>query len=145
MIRRPPRSTLFPYTTLFRSPLYPAIERAGAALEVVRRGDGHGRAHLGRRGIAALAEPLQEDVAAERDADGADARVRVAPGEQADDEVEVVGVARMVEARQPVRLAAARPEVQGHRAPARVAREREQAMHVVRAARALEAVQDEQQ
>src|SRR3989442_6408798 len=24
MIRRPPRSTLFPYTTLFRSPLFPA-------------------------------------------------------------------------------------------------------------------------
>src|ERR1043165_2605365 len=24
MIRRPPRSTLFPYTTLFRSPRYPA-------------------------------------------------------------------------------------------------------------------------
>src|SRR5260221_8784914 len=23
MIRRPPRSTLFPYTTLFRSPMYP--------------------------------------------------------------------------------------------------------------------------
>src|SRR5256885_11058841 len=23
MIRRPPRSTLFPYTTLFRSPIYP--------------------------------------------------------------------------------------------------------------------------
>src|SRR5256885_3288727 len=29
MIRRPPRSTLFPYTTLFRSPL--AFERARAA------------------------------------------------------------------------------------------------------------------
>src|SRR3712207_8288197 len=29
MIRRPPRSTLFPYTTLFRSWLY-AAERAGA-------------------------------------------------------------------------------------------------------------------
>src|SRR5260221_9942009 len=29
MIRRPPRSTLFPYTTLFRSvPLWPARERA---------------------------------------------------------------------------------------------------------------------
>src|SRR6266511_6455887 len=27
MIRRPPRSTLFPYTTLFRSGLYPAAER----------------------------------------------------------------------------------------------------------------------
>src|SRR5256885_8812514 len=27
MIRRPPRSTLFPYTTLFRSPLQPARRR----------------------------------------------------------------------------------------------------------------------
>src|SRR5438045_7865294 len=26
MIRRPPRSTLFPYTTLFRSPKFPAAE-----------------------------------------------------------------------------------------------------------------------
>src|SRR3712207_8099630 len=26
MIRRPPRSTLFPYTTLFRSPAYPAYQ-----------------------------------------------------------------------------------------------------------------------
>src|SRR5438128_3969257 len=34
MIRRPPRSTLFPYTTLFRSaggtPAYPAIDRGAA-------------------------------------------------------------------------------------------------------------------
>src|SRR2546429_4426970 len=30
MIRRPPRSTLFPYTTLFRSPGPPPPERAGA-------------------------------------------------------------------------------------------------------------------
>src|SRR2546429_1185955 len=29
MIRRPPRSTLFPYTTLFRSPLPPFRRRAG--------------------------------------------------------------------------------------------------------------------
>src|SRR2546426_1884419 len=29
MIRRPPRSTLFPYTTLFRSPLRPPHERGG--------------------------------------------------------------------------------------------------------------------
>src|SRR2546430_14642949 len=27
MIRRPPRSTLFPYTTLFRSPVLPAREK----------------------------------------------------------------------------------------------------------------------
>src|SRR3989449_2998541 len=28
MIRRPPRSTLFPYTTLFRSPVFREFERA---------------------------------------------------------------------------------------------------------------------
>src|SRR2546430_5980644 len=32
MIRRPPRSTLFPYTTLFRSPLLPADARSGREL-----------------------------------------------------------------------------------------------------------------
>src|SRR2546430_7529815 len=30
MIRRPPRSTLFPYTTLFRSRVRPALDRHGA-------------------------------------------------------------------------------------------------------------------
>src|SRR3712207_8622519 len=42
MIRRPPRSTLFPYTTLFRS----SARRAGVGVAVTRshaviRGDGH--------------------------------------------------------------------------------------------------------
>src|SRR5260370_14957311 len=32
MIRRPPRSTLFPYTTLFRSPRPTATPRTGASL-----------------------------------------------------------------------------------------------------------------
>src|SRR2546423_11555329 len=37
MIRRPPRSTLFPYTTLFRSALrtHPPVERYAAAVAVV--------------------------------------------------------------------------------------------------------------
>src|SRR3712207_8498652 len=62
MIRRPPRSTLFPYTTLFRSPLgAPAGERpterdeatrelgAGAVLGVLRGGpDPGGPAREGR-------------------------------------------------------------------------------------------------
>src|SRR2546427_8750782 len=30
MIRRPPRSTLFPYTTLFRSPVLPEVNRIAA-------------------------------------------------------------------------------------------------------------------
>src|SRR2546422_7174389 len=56
MIRRPPRSTLFPYTTLFRS-LYRRFSLAGSGFErncgdaacgnrvrLVRRPDGHGTA-----------------------------------------------------------------------------------------------------
>src|SRR5258705_848956 len=41
MIRRPPRSTLFPYTTLFRS----AVERQLAHRHVVRQQLGIGHAH----------------------------------------------------------------------------------------------------
>src|SRR5256885_9395873 len=37
MIRRPPRSTLFPYTTLFRSPMKCRIQRALANLQHVLR------------------------------------------------------------------------------------------------------------
>src|SRR2546429_5332962 len=40
MIRRPPRSTLFPYTTLFRS--LPARIRAAAKLSSLRLHAGHG-------------------------------------------------------------------------------------------------------
>src|SRR3989454_8405917 len=48
MIRRPPRSTLFPYTTLFRSSRYGAharVRRAEAAREPTRHG-GLRRRHL---------------------------------------------------------------------------------------------------
>src|SRR2546422_7086587 len=36
MIRRPPRSTLFPYTTLFRSAIEPAVARSNA-IGIARR------------------------------------------------------------------------------------------------------------
>src|SRR3989442_2630698 len=36
MIRRPPRSTLFPYTTLFRSPLSQLRVHSGASLDLRR-------------------------------------------------------------------------------------------------------------
>src|SRR3712207_7172809 len=45
MIRRPPRSTLFPYTTLFRS------HHEGAAEEKLRVDDLHDPALLGRPGV----------------------------------------------------------------------------------------------
>src|SRR3712207_7953431 len=39
MIRRPPRSTLFPYTTLFRSRAAPGVRRAAAVARVAGHGD----------------------------------------------------------------------------------------------------------
>src|SRR2546422_5567394 len=48
MIRRPPRSTLFPYTTLFRSFLQELLERGLAAL-VVGAGGAEGDARDFRR------------------------------------------------------------------------------------------------
>src|SRR3989454_1237037 len=56
MIRRPPRSTLFPYTTLFRSQqlellLPQLLERLGADLQVrrTRRRGGHDRRDAARQ------------------------------------------------------------------------------------------------
>src|SRR3712207_5857404 len=37
MIRRPPRSTLFPYTTLFRSKTYEKVRKSGASKEKAAR------------------------------------------------------------------------------------------------------------
>src|SRR3712207_8038656 len=45
MIRRPPRSTLFPYTTLFRSPSADPPERSAS----LRRSARHGRASFSPR------------------------------------------------------------------------------------------------
>src|SRR5256885_9923969 len=56
MIRRPPRSTLFPYTTLFRSPPAPPLPHPGGG------GNGpvdwHGHS-VRRRSAAALQRPAQ--------------------------------------------------------------------------------------
>src|SRR2546425_8550660 len=49
MIRRPPRSTLFPYTTLFRSPFR---VRATARIRPVVRGDRRRAGHLPRFPVA---------------------------------------------------------------------------------------------
>src|SRR3712207_7750361 len=66
MIRRPPRSTLFPYTTLFRSPLGDRAPRAGRAAPpqpggrlpgAAPRGRAPARQPLAPRGARALAGP----------------------------------------------------------------------------------------
>src|SRR5690348_17694401 len=57
MIRRPPRSTLFPYTTLFRSPVR-AQEREGRPR---RRRPGHAWQHGGQGQRQEDPPPRQED------------------------------------------------------------------------------------
>src|SRR2546427_8698021 len=49
MIRRPPRSTLFPYTTLFRSRPRRAYDKGRAARQGVRPATGVAGARPGRR------------------------------------------------------------------------------------------------
>src|SRR5256885_10991466 len=50
MIRRPPRSTLFPYTTLFRSHRRRHRGRGGGVVAPALRRRARGRAHLRTRG-----------------------------------------------------------------------------------------------
>src|SRR3989454_11194913 len=71
MIRRPPRSTLFPYTTLFRSPegeivLAAVRERASVAITVSDDGRGIDRARILERArregvVDAHADALSDD------------------------------------------------------------------------------------
>src|SRR2546429_6119757 len=63
MIRRPPRSTLFPYTTLFRSLYF--VADMDAAIRVIRPGSQDAFILAGR--------PLE---VTQRDGEGADARFR---------------------------------------------------------------------
>src|SRR2546430_13623938 len=59
MIRRPPRSTLFPYTTLFRSQLVRVVgERRGASVER-REPDGGPVLAVGELGDARLLERVE--------------------------------------------------------------------------------------
>src|SRR3712207_7655996 len=64
MIRRPPRSTLFPYTTLFRSPALLGVvdDRQRVAIgDAVRRQPG--LVHVPRRDVAQLGHPAAHVVA----------------------------------------------------------------------------------
>src|SRR3989442_8513380 len=65
MIRRPPRSTLFPYTTLFRSRCKPATATPSRAARAAVA-----RARLSTAWIRALAEPYLRGYRAERETGG---------------------------------------------------------------------------
>src|SRR3712207_7923125 len=54
MIRRPPRSTLFPYTTLFRSSPAPSCRLAGIRLDEVQQPEVGDLVNLRERGLYLL-------------------------------------------------------------------------------------------
>ena len=92
---------------------------------------------------AALAEPLQQHVAAEGDADQAHAHRRLARDQPAEHGVEVGRLPRVVEPRGAIRLTAARAKVQDHRPQAERRGLPAEARHVVRARGAFEPVEDD--
>src|SRR3712207_8189692 len=66
MIRRPPRSTLFPYTTLFRSGLARCTPGAGGGAGPDRDGRRHGAAAAGPAADAAGADRVEHPLAGRR-------------------------------------------------------------------------------
>src|SRR5260370_4880294 len=64
MIRRPPRSTLFPYTTLFRSEVAEGRAESPVERQVNRRhrlGDGHDRHQAGASGSLAVRQDFRSE------------------------------------------------------------------------------------
>src|SRR2546422_7263132 len=74
MIRRPPRSTLFPYTTLFRSDLAAAVRGAQAGIF-------YGKGEVCAAGSRLLVERAVHDQVVEQLAEGAK---KLAPGDPFD-------------------------------------------------------------
>ncbi len=94
------------------------------------------------RAGAALAQVLEQHVGAQREAHGAQRHARPARRQQLQHEPEVARIARVVEARQAVGPAAARAEVQRHRADAAVPQRATALLHVGRVGAPLQAVDD---
>src|SRR5690349_23970928 len=67
MIRRPPRSTLFPYTTLFRSSLLPFSPRRGRSPQLQRAGAGLLHYYRGRRRRRPRSEEHTSELQSRRD------------------------------------------------------------------------------
>src|SRR2546426_2134800 len=65
MIRRPPRSTLFPYTTLFRSRAPRSDRGRRGRRSAGPRGAAAGRSRLGLDGIGERRVPVRRDLDAE--------------------------------------------------------------------------------
>src|SRR3712207_5097466 len=96
MIRRPPRSTLFPYTTLFRSPSSMSSfggPETGAVVKWFNAEKGFGFVEVeGGSGDAFLHVSVLQRAGADSVAPGANLRVRVGPGQKGQQVTEVLEI-----------------------------------------------------
>src|SRR5262249_24083032 len=119
----------------------PAIEHGGAGREIEGCRDGYRGRHRGGHAIAQLAQPLEDDVPAQRGADQAQAESRLTIEEAADHEVEVSRVARVIEAAGTIHLAAAGAKMDHEAAPAHPPQATEQPQGIAALRRALETME----
>jgi len=94
------------------------VQRVAGRGQVERRGDAGGAFDQRARRRALFAQPFQQRVAAEGNADGENGRVGMAGFDVAQHAVDVRAVAGEIGARQPVVLARAAAEVRHHAMPA---------------------------
>src|SRR6185436_17298580 len=118
------------------------VEGGGAGAEI--EGDRHRHRGVEGGALALLAQPLEEDVAAHGEADGAQRNARPARPQPLEHERQIGGVARVVEAPARHRGGAARAEAERGRVPAQAVDGGQQAPDVTGPGRALEPVQHEE-
>ena len=121
----------------------PLFDVPRTALQVEWHRDGRGSTDLSRKIIAALAEPLEEHVASEREARKSERLARMLAHESLHHVLEIGRLSRMVEATRTSHLAVARPEDQCIGRPADSLRMGEESAQVVRPDGALQPVQHE--
>ena len=106
-------------------------------------GDGHPASQPGGSFPAQFPEKLEHDVAPEAEADQRHRAASGRAGDMGGRAVQIVTHAAVIEPQQPVRLAAAAPEIQSHRVPPAPVEGPCHPLHVPRLGRALQPVRDQ--
>src|ERR1019366_4542628 len=121
-----------------------ALHQSRPRLEIVRHAYGGCTLDLPRQALPLLAEPFQENIAAERHTAHHEVQVGMFVDQAAHDEIEIRGLARVIEAASGVDLAVAGAKHEHVTAPSELACLLEHSVRVFRADLRLETVQNEQ-
>ncbi len=115
-------------------------EAGGGAGEIAGRGEGDGAADLRVEIASALAEVFQREVAAEAETDEIDPLRRMDAEGMADDDVEIFGLAAVVEGGEAVGFIAAAAQAPGEHIPAALHEGARHGLDVIRPSGTLQAV-----